>query len=164
MCKYYSLCSLRWTWMSKEISLDSSTNNIVTSCSKSHQLGIFQRLMEVLCSPIYSFFYINFKKKARKKHKKRYWNVCLWCSDLLWPQEKRSIEVTKCIIYQRYETIFRIWSQIDKKKKKAWDGNPKANTNRYFTLHDHKRGKKMCYVLVLVFPGITGTWTWPQAV
>lgn len=52
--------------MSKEISLDSSTNNIVTSCSKSHQLGIFQRLMEVLCSPIYSFFILTLKKSENK--------------------------------------------------------------------------------------------------
>lgn len=55
--------------MSKEISLDSSTNNIVTSCSKSHQLGIFQRLMEVLCSPIYSFFILTLKKKSEKNIK-----------------------------------------------------------------------------------------------
>lgn len=70
--------------MSKEISLDSSTNNIVTSCSKSHQLGIFQRLMEVLCSPIYSFFILTLKKKRTNIKNETEMSVCdaLTFSDL----------------------------------------------------------------------------------
>lgn len=129
--------------MSKEISLDSSTNNIVTSCSKSHQLGIFQRLMEVLCSPIYSFFILTLKKKRKKTLKNETeMSVCdaLTFSDL----KRRDQSKSQNALYIKGTKQYSVFDHKSIRKKKKHETEiPKptrTDISRCMTI----KGEKKC--------------------